>query len=201
MRRGSGAQSTDAKVELVVVGTSLGGMRALERVLGALAADFPLAVAVVQHRGVDVTQSQLSHILQLKCPLPVTECNDKERIVGGHVYLAPPDYHLLVDDGRFALSVDERVYYARPSIDVLFESAADTYAAGVLGVLLTGASADGTRGATRIKARGGRVLAQEPSTAESPIMPQAAISAGVVDYILPLDEIGAYLNAVSTVHR
>jgi two-component system chemotaxis response regulator CheB len=176
-------------------------MRALERVLGGLAPDFPLAVAIVQHRGNDVSQSQLSRLLQLKCCLPVNECNDKDPIVGGHVYLAPADYHLLIDDGRFALAVDERVYYARPSIDVLFESAADTYGGAVLGVLLTGASADGTRGAARIRARGGTVVAQDPRTAESPIMPQAAISAGAVDHVLPLDEIGSYLNVAAAIHR
>ncbi|MDB4964651.1 MAG: chemotaxis protein CheB [Myxococcales bacterium] len=190
-----------SKVQLVVIGTSMGGFRALESVLGGLSPDFPLAIAVVQHRGTDVAQSQLSRLLQLKCTLPVNECNDKEAIVGGRIYLAPSDYHLLVDEGRFALSVDERVYYARPSIDVLFESAADTYHQGVLGVLLTGASADGTRGAARIKQRGGTVLAQDPRTAESPVMPQAAISAGAVDHVLPLEEIGAYLNVASAVHR
>jgi two-component system chemotaxis response regulator CheB len=200
MKRANWAE-TEARIDLVVIGTSLGGMRALERVLSALALDFPLAIAIVQHRGVDVAQSQLSRILQLKCALPVYECNDKEPIVGGRVYLAPPDYHLLIDEGRFALSVDERVYYARPSIDVLFESAADIYREAVLGVLLTGASGDGTRGAGRIKARGGQVVAQEPSTAEAPVMPQSAISAGLVDHVLPLDEIGAYLNAASAVRR
>jgi two-component system chemotaxis response regulator CheB len=131
----------------------------------------------------------------------VIEASDKEPLAGGHVYLAPADYHLLVDDGCLALSVDARVYHARPSVDVLFESAAEAYRDGVLGVLLTGASADGTAGALRIKQRGGTMVAQDPRTAESPIMPGAAISAGAVDHVLPLDEIAPYLNVVGTPRR
>ncbi|MGZ3441040.1 MAG: chemotaxis protein CheB [Polyangia bacterium] len=185
-------------MRVVVVGTSLGGMRALETILRGLMVDFPLPIAVVQHRGVDGDQqSQLTRFLQLHCALTVCEANDKEPMAGGRVYLAPPDYHLLVDEGRFALSVDERVSHARPSIDVLFESAAASYREGVLGVILTGASADGTHGAACIKRRGGSVVAQDPRTAEAPTMPQAAIAAGAVDRVLPLAEIAPFLNLVS----
>jgi two-component system chemotaxis response regulator CheB len=184
-----------APVKLVVIGTSLGGMRALETILHGLMPDFPLPIAIVQHRGVDAeAQSQLSGLLQLHCVLPLCEANDKEPVVGGRVFLAPPDYHLLVDDGRFALSIDERVQHARPSIDVLFESAADSYREGVLGVILTGASADGAQGARSIKRRGGSVIAEDPRTAEAPAMPAAAIAAGAVDRILPLGEIAPFLN-------
>jgi two-component system, chemotaxis family, protein-glutamate methylesterase/glutaminase len=184
-----------APVKLVVIGTSLGGMRALETILHGLMPDFPLPIAIVQHRGVDAeAQSQLSGLLQLHCVLPLCEANDKEPVIGGRVFLAPPDYHLLVDDGRFALSIDERVQHARPSIDVLFESAADSYREGVLGVILTGASADGAQGARSIKRRGGSVIAQDPRTAEAPAMPAAAIAAGAVDRILPLGEIAPFLN-------
>jgi two-component system chemotaxis response regulator CheB len=185
---------------VVVMGTSLGGLKALEVVLRELAIDFPLPIAVVQHRGIEV-QDQLSLLLQLHCALPVSEANDKEPMNGGHVYLAPPDYHLLVDDGRFALSTEARVLHARPSIDVLFESAADCYRDRVLALLLTGASADGTYGAARIRSRGGRVLAQDPATAEAPLMPRAAIEAGAVDEVLPLGQIGAYLNTVTMAYR
>lgn len=187
-----------AAVRVVVVGTSLGGMRALEIILRGLVSDFSLPIAIVQHRGVDpLEQSQLTRLLQLHCPLPLCEANDKEPMTGGRVFLAPPDYHLLVDDGRFALSTDDRVSFARPSIDVLFESAADSYREGVLGVVLTGANADGAHGAACIKRRGGSVIAQDPRTAEAPTMPQAAIAAGAVDRVLPLDEIPAYLNLAS----
>jgi len=188
-----------ACTRVVVVGCSLGGMRALEVILRGLAPDFPLPIAIVQHRGADWEgqQSQLARLLQLHSAIPIAEAGDKDPLVGGRVYLAPPDYHLLVDDGSLALSVDARVYHARPSVDVLFESAAEAYRDGVLGVLLTGASADGTAGAQRIKARGGTVVAQDPKTAESPIMPGAAISAGVVDRVLPLGEIAPFLNLAS----
>jgi two-component system chemotaxis response regulator CheB len=185
---------------VVVVGTSLGGLHALEAVLGELTADFPLPIAVVQHRSIEAPDS-LSLLLQLHCVLPVSEANDKEPMVGGHVYLAPADYHLLIDDGRFALSTEPRVLHARPSIDVLFESAADGYRDRVLALLLTGASADGTRGAARIRSRGGHVLAQDPATAEAPLMPRAAITAGNVDEVLPLAQLGAYLNTVTMAYR
>ena len=163
-----------------------------------LAADFPLPIVIVQHRGADWDgqQSQLTRLLQLHCALPVVEANDKEPLTGGRVYLAPPDYHLLVDAGRLALSVDERVQHARPSVDVLFESAADSYREGVLGVVLTGASGDGAHGAACIKRRGGNVVAQDPRDAEAPTMPEAAIAAGAVDRVLPLGEIAAFLNVV-----
>ena len=115
--------------------------------------------------------------------------------------MAPPDYHLLLDDGVLALSVDARVMHARPSIDVLFESAAEAYRGAVVGVILTGASADGTAGAQHIKRRGGTVIAQDPAGAEAPTMPQAAITAGAVDRVLPLDQIAAYLNVAAVTHR
>ena len=189
--------------KVVVVGTSLGGMRALEMVLRGLAPDFPLPIAIVQHRSAewDGQQSHLTRLLQLHSALPIVEASDKDPLGGGRVFLAPPDYHLLVDEGRLALSIDPRVCHARPSIDVLFESAAEAYRDGVLAVLMTGASADGTMGAMRIKRRGGRVVAQDPHTAESGVMPQAAISAGVVDQVLRLDEIAPYLNVAAVTHR
>jgi two-component system chemotaxis response regulator CheB len=109
------------------------------------------------------------------------------------VYLAPPDYHLLVERGSFALSVDERVQNARPSIDVLFESAADAYGEGVIGVILTGANQDGAAGLAKIKERGGVAIVQDPSGAERRTMPDAAIAATVADAVLPLDEIGRFI--------
>jgi two-component system chemotaxis response regulator CheB len=136
--------------------------------------------------------------LQSHCALPVAEVNDKDRIIAGRVYLAPADYHLLVDVGHFALSTDARVCYARPSIDVLFESAADVYRDRVIGVILTGASSDGALGAARIKKLGGRVVAQDPATAESPVMPRAAINAGVVSEVLLLSDMALYLSRAAT---
>ena len=195
--------SAHADAKLVVVGTSLGGLRALEIILRGLGHDFPLPICVVQHRGADFDgeQSPLPQLLQLHSALPVVEAGDKDAMVGGRVYIAPADYHLLVDEGSLALSVDARVLHARPSIDVLFESAAEAYREGVLAVLLTGASADGTAGAQRVKRRGGIVIAQDPKSCEAPVMPQSAITAGVVDRVLPLDEIAPFLNVAAVTHR
>jgi two-component system chemotaxis response regulator CheB len=195
--------SVRADATLVVVGTSLGGMRALEVILHGLGADFPLPIVVVQHRAADLDgqPSPLAALLQRHSALPVVEAADKDPLLGGRVYLAPADYHLLVDEGSLALSVDARVLHARPSVDVLFESAAEAYREGVLGVLLTGASADGTAGAQHIKRRGGTIIAQDPATCESPVMPGSAITAGVVDRVLPLDQIAPYLNVAAVTHR
>ena len=109
------------------------------------------------------------------------------------MYLAPPDYHVLIEPGRIALSIDEPVSYSRPSIDVLFESAADVYGPRVVAVLLTGANADGSKGLVRVKAAGGYAIVQDPSTAESPEMPAAGIASVPVDRVLPLEQIAAEL--------
>jgi len=183
--------------ELVVVGTSLGGLSALEIVLGSLPQNFPLAIAVVQHRGLD-PNDVLSLVLQLRCALPVAEPDDKDPIEPGRIYLAPADYHLLVDRGSFALSTEPRVSHARPSIDVLFESAANAYADALVGIILTGANSDGAVGLSRVKERGGITVVQSPATAESAVMPEAAIAASKVDRVLPLPEIASFLIACAT---
>ncbi|HKO56871.1 MAG TPA: chemotaxis protein CheB [Thermoanaerobaculia bacterium] len=178
--------------ELIVIGCSLGGMRALQEVLGALPAKFPVPVAVVQHRH-KASNEGLPTFLRKSSKLRVVDVDDKLWIKPGTVYLAPADYHLLVERGAFSLSVDDRVSYSRPSIDVLFESAADAYGSKVVGVVLTGSNNDGARGVKRIKTRGGFAVAQDPKTAEAPEMPQAAIDAARVDRILPLESIGPFL--------
>ena len=179
-------------VDIVVIGCSLGGMRALSLLLGALPADFEPPIAAVQHRH-RASNEGLPAYLRTQTRLPVVDVDDKLYILPRHVYLAPADYHLLIEKGHFDLSVDAAVSYSRPSVDVLFESAADAYRTGVVGVVLTGANADGARGAIRIKQQGGFVIVQEPGTAEAPEMPQAAIDAVRVDRILPLERIGPYL--------
>lgn len=178
--------------EIVVVGTSLGGLAALEMLLAGLPRDFPLPLAVVQHRRAS-TESMLANLLRRHCVLPVKEPHDKEEIEAGRVYLAPADYHLLVEAGAFALSTEGPVQYARPSVDVLFISAADSYAQGVIGVVLTGANEDGAQGAARIKAAGGFLIVQEPETAECAAMPRAALAATAADTILPLSQIAPFL--------
>jgi two-component system chemotaxis response regulator CheB len=150
-------------------------------------------VVVAQHRASDPVEGGLAGLLEHRAHLPVSDANDKTSIEPGRVYLAPPDYHLLVQPGYFSLSTDERVHYARPSIDVLFESAADAYRERVIGVILTGANADGAAGLARIKRDGGVAVVQDPLTAERGEMPGAALAATAADAVLPLDQIGPFL--------
>jgi two-component system chemotaxis response regulator CheB len=179
------------KPDIVVVGTSAGGLRALEAVLGALPAQFAIPIVAAAHRS---RESELFvSVIQGMISLPIREAEDKEPLTAPGVYLAPPDYHLLLEPGGLALSVDDPVSFSRPSIDVLFESAADVYGAGVLAVLLTGANHDGSRGLARVRAAGGVAIVQDPKTAESPEMPFAAIASGAVDTVLPLGEIAGEL--------
>ena len=180
------------RYEIVVIGCSMGGMQALQTIFGALPREFPLPIAVVQHR-YRTSNEGLPAFFRRHSPLTIVDSTDKEWLKPGTVYLAPANYHLLVERGELSLSVDEAVAYSRPSVDVLFESAAQAYGSGVVAVVLTGANADGARGAAQIKKRGGFVLVQEPSTAEAPSMPEAAIAATRVDRILPLERIGPFL--------
>jgi two-component system chemotaxis response regulator CheB len=179
---------------LVVIGASRGGTRALEALRGALPADLPLPIVVVQHRHRDGDDA-LGETLRRSSALPVVEPDDKEPLSSGRIYLAPADYHLLVEPGALALSTDAPVAFSRPSSDVLFESAAATYGPGAVGVILTGANADGAAGARRVAERGGRVIVQDPAEAEAPAMPRAAIAAAGASEvrILPLAAIAAEL--------
>jgi two-component system chemotaxis response regulator CheB len=179
--------------KIIVVGTSTGGLAAMQVLLPGLPEDFSSPLVVVQHRSKE-PGSRLCDFLQRSSRLPVGEPEDKEPIRPGRVYLAPRDYHLLIETGSFALSTEAPVYFARPSIDVLFDSAADAYGEEVVGVVLTGANGDGARGLKRIKAAGGFALVQEPSTAQARAMPEAAIAATDVDRILPLNEMASFLN-------
>ena len=174
--------------ELVVIGASWGGLKALEILLADLPKDFPLAVAIAQHRHKDAG-NLLGELLQRYSLLPVLEVEDKHPITPGHIYLAPADYHLLVEQGNFALSTEAPVLYSRPSIDLLFESAADAYTYRAIGVILTGANSDGAQGLATLKKKGGLAIVQEPTEAESRTMPAAALAATQVDYILPLRQI------------
>jgi two-component system chemotaxis response regulator CheB len=184
-------------VRLVVVGTSLGGLHALQLLLAALPPHFRPPVAIVQHR-TKHGGGTLVDLLQAVCPLPVLEPEDKEPIRDGHVYIAPADYHLLVEKsgGVLALSTEGPVNHSRPSIDVLFETAADAYGASLLAVVLTGASDDGARGAVRVAERGGTVLIQDPASAASAIMPKAAAARTPTARTYPLEQMGARLIAL-----
>ena len=180
-------------VELIVIGASWGGLSALEAVLGALPRDFSTPIAIAQHRAADSGSGALASALARRAGREVSEAGDKDAIEPGRVYVAPPDYHLLVDADGFALSTEGVVHYARPSIDVLFDSAADVYAERLVAVILTGANDDGAHGTMRVRRRGGMTIAQEPATAERPEMPTAAIATGAVKRVLPLEEIGPAL--------
>lgn len=186
--------------KVVVVGASLGGLRALQVLLGGLPKDFPAPVVVVQHRHVS-SEAAFSTLLQTYSALPVSEATDKIALAPGQVYIAPTDYHLLVDSDGLGLSTEGPVNHSRPSIDVLFESASYAFGASVIGVVLTGSTSDGARGAALIKARGGVVLVQDPATAESGAMPAAAIAATNVDKIVPLSEIAPALIELCRAER
>ena len=181
-----------SRYELIVIGGSLGGMYALEKILCVLPPDFETPIAIAQHRHKKSNEG-LPEFFRRSCKVRIMDADDKQWIKPNTVYLAPADYHLLVEKGEFSLSVDEAVSHSRPSIDVLFESAADAYGRSLLGVILTGANYDGASGVRRIKGRGGLVIAQDPKTAEAQTMPEAAIATGAVDQILPLDQIGPFL--------
>lgn len=176
---------------MIVVGGSLGGCDALRTILQRLPAGYPHPIAAVLHRQrEDDGEGLLVTILQRGCALPVKEPEDKEPIQPGHVYICPSDYHLMIHGDRFALSTDDLVNFARPSIDVLFESAAEWRREKVVAIVLTGSGADGARGASWIQARGGTVLVQDPATAEGPWMPAAALAAAPGAQHLSLQQIG-----------
>jgi two-component system chemotaxis response regulator CheB len=184
------------RYDLVVIGCSLGGMHALDVIFSALSKEFPLPIVIAQHR-YRTSDHALPAYYSRHSHLDVVDADDKQWLRAGRIYLAPANYHLLIDKagghGELSLSVDDAVAHSRPSIDVMFESAADSFGPGVIGVILTGANSDGARGTVKIKQRGGFVVVQDPATAEAPAMPQAAIAAGRVDRILPLDRIGPFL--------
>ena len=179
----------------VVIGVSAGGMNALSTVLPALPKDFPLPILVVQHR-LAGSNDYLTRSLDQISAVQIKEAEEKERLKAGYVYVAPADYHLLVErDHTLSLSVDPKENYSRPSIDVLFESAAYAWTSALIGVILTGANADGAKGMAFIKQKGGTTIVQNPTTAENDVMPRAALASA--DYVLELSEIGELLKTLA----
>lgn len=173
----------------MVVGCSAGCITAMMTIFQGFSQHFPVPILMVQHRSVD-DNGFLRAFLDEHCPLRVVEAEAGEVPVVGQVYLAPADYHLLVEeDGSMALSIDPPHNYSRPSIDVLFETAANCYGERVLGLLLTGASADGALGLKRIRDMGGTTIVQDPTTAEASLMPRSAIGMGAADFVVPLEGI------------
>jgi two-component system, chemotaxis family, protein-glutamate methylesterase/glutaminase len=184
--------------EAVVIGASAGALEALSAILPALPAAFRLPLIVVVHVPPD-RRSMLAEILQKKCRIQVREAEDKEPISGATAYFAPPDYHLLIEvDKNFALSSDEPVLFSRPSIDVLFESAADAYGPALIAIVLTGANADGARGIKAVVEAGGIAIVQSPESAFAAAMPEAALELAPSARVMTLDAIAAYLLEVGT---
>ncbi|CAN5206089.1 chemotaxis protein CheB [soil metagenome] len=188
---------TEPTIKAVVIGASAGAVQALLTILPALPANYPLPVIVVVHVPPD-RRNVLVPLFQAKCKVMVKEAEDKEPVVGGVVYFAPSDYHLLVEaDGNgLALSSDEMVNYSRPSIDVLFESAADAYGSGLIGVILTGANHDGAAGLKAIVNAGGLAVVEEPVGAYVPTMPLAALDACPTARIMDLGGVASYLSSL-----
>ncbi len=177
----------------IVIGASAGGLTALSQILALLPGTFPLPIAIVQHRMAGHSQL-LEDLLNAKTDLTVLEPHPGQQLLPGFVYIAPGGYHLLIErNAQFSLSVDPPVCYSIPSIDVLFESAAQCYAQQLIGVVLTGANSDGSLGLRMIKNYGGLAIVQDPESAEVASMPNAAIKATNVDHILPLEKIADFL--------
>jgi two-component system chemotaxis response regulator CheB len=183
----------DAHFDVVALASSAGGLAALKAVLSALPADFPTAIVVVQHLA-PKRQSMIAEILERQSSLRVRQAQEGDRLRAGTVYVAPPDYHLLVHrDATLSLSHSELVHFVRPSADLLFESAAASYEARALAVVLTGSGHDGKMGVQAIKERGGTVIAQDEATSDFFSMPETAIATGCVDSVLPLERIAPAL--------
>lgn len=182
---------------IVVIGTSWGGLRVLRTIVCGLPAGFPHSVVLVQHRHRD-SRTMLEELLRENAALPIDTAEDKTALEPGHVYVAPPDYHLLVEEGYVSLSTEAPVKYSRPSIDVTLSSAAESYGGRAVGIVLTGANDDGSAGLRRIVDRGGLAIVEDPATAESPTMPRAALAAVPQARVLKAEEIAAALEQLVT---
>ena len=181
--------------DIVVVGTSWGGLAALRTLVAGLPDSFQMAVTLVQHRHKD-SDHLLRTLLQERSTLRVFEVEDKMPLEHGHIYVAPPNYHTLIEPGYFSLSTDAPVRFSRPSIDVTFASAADSYAHRTVGIVLTGANDDGAQGLRRISDRGGMAIVQDPDTAESRPMPEAARKAVPRARVMTLEGVAQFLAAL-----
>ena len=182
--------------DLIVLGGSSGGIEALLKIIPNLNKEFSIPIVIVMHQ-LRTSKSSLADVLQAHTKLRVKEPEDKEKILHKYIYVAPPNYHLMIEEDKtFSFSNSELVNYSRPSIDVLFETAADAFGERLIGVLITGSNADGAHGIKQIKEKGGLTIVEDPSTADSPVMPKAAINMSKVDYILSVNEIFKKLNSL-----
>lgn len=189
---------TDAAYDVVALAASAGGFGALSAVLGSLDSSFPVPIVVVQHLD-PRHRSLMAQILGRRTALLVTEAVQDDKIVPGHVFIAPPNHHLLINhDGAMSLTQTELVHFVRPSADLLFESVAAAYRERCLAVVLSGTGSDGAMGMTAVKKMGGTTIAQDERTSEFYGMPKAAIDAGAIDFVLPLDEIAPAIASLIT---
>ena len=188
--------NTKIKYKAIVIGVSTGGLDALREILINLDENFSIPVLIVQHLHAQ-SDNYFANYLNKLTHLSVKEADEKEHIQSKTVYLAPPNYHLIVEDDKtISLSTDERVNYCRPSIDVLFESAADVYGSNLIGIILTGANSDGANGMLKVKDNGGLLIVQDPKTADVSTMPLSVITQTQVDHVLTLKEIAEFLNRI-----
>jgi two-component system, chemotaxis family, protein-glutamate methylesterase/glutaminase len=193
------AEGEQVGYAMVVVGTSLGGLDALRTLVGGLPPEFDIPMTVIQHRHRD-SDAMLARILQKYTALRVCEVEDKQPVEAGSVYLAPANYHLLVERDHFSLSVEAPVRYSRPSIDVAMTTAADAYGHRAVGVILTGSNADGASGLRRIADRGGLTVIQDPGSAEAPAMPAAAMHSVPTARVFTMERMAAFLGALPQQH-
>ena len=185
------------RIDAVAIGASAGGIQALSVILPALSASMRASFFIVLHLPRD-KRSVLAQIFARRCAMPVREAEDKEPVAAGTVYVAPSNYHLLIDRGpQLSLSADDPVHHSRPSIDVLFESAAEVYGDRLLGMILSGANEDGAQGLATIKDAGGLTVVQKPETAQAPLMALSALALRPADWVLPLEQIGALLHTLA----
>lgn len=184
------------KFEILIIGGSAGSFPVVSRILESLPSTFPLPIVMCLHRLKDKREG-FKEALEIKSSLPIEEPNDKDYIQSGRVYIAPANYHLLIEGNRFALSTTELVQYSRPSIDVLFESAADSFGSKVLAIILSGANRDGALGMKRVNDKNGTSIAQDPKECSMSTMPMAAIEASKIDYQLNIPEIIDFIRKLS----
>ncbi|MBK7866612.1 MAG: chemotaxis protein CheB [Ignavibacteriales bacterium] len=188
---------TVISVDAIVLGASAGGLKTMINLFSKLPGDLPVPILVVQHTRSD-EESLLAELIGAETGLKVIEAEDKMEIKPGCIYIAPPNYHLLVEDkNTIALSTEEKVNYSRPSIDLLFESAVRTYLSNLAGIILTGANDDGAKGISMSAQTGGITIAQSPESAEFKTMPQAAIATGNVKFVLDIDEMAKFISDLS----
>ena len=182
--------------DLVIIGASWGGLRAISQILGGLSEDFPAPIVIVQHRQPG-RQDLLTGLLDRKGPLTVREAEDKSELTPGCVLVAPADYHVLIEPGHLELTTEAEVRFSRPSIDVTMETGAHSYGDRAIGVVLTGANEDGAAGLAEIRRLGGVAVAQDPDTAERSTMPAAAIAAAQPQFVCRLEEIAPLLTRLA----